>query len=141
MFIDARLGLWQSEPYFTFGEVRLRMRRSPGNLRIACNHAGLTHFVRASSPRLAPGPSFLGGAAVHSRRGSAHHALYATLGRYLYRAGVLSLQKLRFKLFRLPGEITRPQNRPLLGLKDSQFIEKTAHQILVRIDRRAPLKL
>jgi len=31
-------------PYFTFGEVRVEMRRSPRNLKIACNHRGLTHY-------------------------------------------------------------------------------------------------
>src|ERR1035437_7245437 len=35
---------WYPEPYLTFGDVRLRMRRSPRNLRIACDHKGLTHF-------------------------------------------------------------------------------------------------
>ncbi len=52
----------------------------------------------------------------------------------------LTLQKLRFKLFLLPGEITRPQNRPVLRLKDSPFIQKTADQILARIDKLAPLR-
>ena len=36
--------LWYSDPYLTKSDVRVRMRRSPRNLRIACNHAGLTHF-------------------------------------------------------------------------------------------------
>jgi Transposase DDE domain group 1 len=31
-------------PYFTFGKVRDRMRRSPRNVKIACNHRGLTHY-------------------------------------------------------------------------------------------------
>jgi len=31
-------------PYLTFGEVRVEMRRSPRNLKIACNHRGLTHY-------------------------------------------------------------------------------------------------
>lgn len=52
----------------------------------------------------------------------------------------LTLQKLRFKLFLLPGEITRPQNRPVLRLKDSPLIQKTAHQILARIKRLKPLR-
>jgi Transposase DDE domain group 1 len=52
----------------------------------------------------------------------------------------LTLQKLRFKLFLLPGEITRPQNRPTLRLKDSEFIEKTSHQILAKIDTLRPLE-
>ena len=52
----------------------------------------------------------------------------------------LMLQKLRLKLFLLPGEITRPQNRPVLRLKDSPLLEKTAHQILARIERLTPLR-
>jgi len=52
----------------------------------------------------------------------------------------LMLQKLRLKLFLLPGEITRPQNRPVLRLKNSPLLEKTAHQILAKIDRLTPLR-
>jgi hypothetical protein len=32
------------EPYLTFSEVRLDVRRSPRNVRIAWNHRGLTHY-------------------------------------------------------------------------------------------------
>jgi hypothetical protein len=32
------------EPHFTKSDVRLKMRRSPTNVKIACNHAGLTHY-------------------------------------------------------------------------------------------------
>ena len=35
-----------------------------------------------------------------------------------------TLQKLRLKLFLLPGEVTRPQNRPTLRLKDSPVIQQ-----------------
>ncbi len=52
----------------------------------------------------------------------------------------LTLQKLRFKLFLLPGALTRPQNRPVLRLNDSPFIQKTAHNILARINRLKPLR-
>ena len=52
----------------------------------------------------------------------------------------LTLQKLRFKLFLLPAEIIRPQNRPLLRLKNSPSIQKTAHQILARIKKLKPLR-
>ena len=51
-----------------------------------------------------------------------------------------TLPKLRFNLFLLPGEITRPQNRPVLRLKDSPLVEKTAHQILARIRKLKPLR-
>jgi hypothetical protein len=51
-----------------------------------------------------------------------------------------TLPKLRFNLFLLPGEITRPQNRPVLRLKDSPFVEKTAHQIIARIRKLKALR-
>jgi len=51
-----------------------------------------------------------------------------------------TLPKLRFNLFLLPGEITRPQNRPVLRLKDSPFVEKTAHQILAGITKLKSLR-
>jgi hypothetical protein len=51
-----------------------------------------------------------------------------------------TLPKLRFNLFLLPGEITRPQNRPVLRLKDSPFVERTAHQILAGIRKLKPLR-
>jgi hypothetical protein len=51
-----------------------------------------------------------------------------------------TLPKLRFNLFLLPGEITRPQNRPVLRLKDSPLVEKTAHQILASIRKLKPLR-
>ncbi|MGH7171256.1 MAG: transposase, partial [Gemmataceae bacterium] len=51
-----------------------------------------------------------------------------------------TLQKLRFNLFLLPGEITHPQNRPVMRLKASPFVEKTAHQILARTRKLKPLR-
>jgi hypothetical protein len=36
--------IFDFHPYLTFGEVRVGMRRSPRNLKIACNHKGLTHY-------------------------------------------------------------------------------------------------
>lgn len=50
-----------------------------------------------------------------------------------------TLQKLRFKLFLLPGELTRPQNRPTLRLKDSPLIQRLAEEIPARIARLSPL--
>ena len=35
----------------------------------------------------------------------------------------LTLSKLRYKLFLLPGELTRPQNRPLLRLRESSMMQ------------------
>jgi len=50
-----------------------------------------------------------------------------------------TLQKLRFKLFLLPGELTRPQNRPTLRLKDSPLIQRLAEDILARVTKLSPL--
>jgi hypothetical protein len=50
----------------------------------------------------------------------------------------LTLYKLPFKLFLLPGEITRAQNRPLLRINDSRLIQKTAHQILNKTNKLRP---
>ena len=50
-----------------------------------------------------------------------------------------TLQKLRFNLFLLPGAITRPQNRPVLRLKDSPFVQKTVQQILATTGKLKPL--
>jgi len=44
-----------------------------------------------------------------------------------------TLQNLRFKLFLLPGELTRPQNRPTLRLKESPVIQRLADSILIKI--------
>jgi Transposase DDE domain group 1 len=53
----------------------------------------------------------------------------------------LTLQKLRYKLFLLPGEITRPQNRPTLRLMESPLVQNLADDILARIDRLQPHRL
>lgn len=51
----------------------------------------------------------------------------------------LTLQRLRYKLFLLPGELTRPQNRPVLRLKDSPLIQEVSQRILRKIGRLHPL--
>jgi hypothetical protein len=51
----------------------------------------------------------------------------------------LTLSKLRHGLFWLPGELTRPQNRPTLRLANSPTIEKWADKILYRIHKLKPL--
>ena len=43
----------------------------------------------------------------------------------------LTLQKLRYKLFLLPGELTRPHNRPILRLKESPILR----DLLKRVHR------
>ncbi|MFZ3331155.1 MAG: IS1380 family transposase [Candidatus Acidiferrales bacterium] len=52
----------------------------------------------------------------------------------------LTLQKLRYKLFLIPGELTRPQNRPVLRLRPSPMIEGLAEKILARAAKLKPLQ-
>ncbi len=51
-----------------------------------------------------------------------------------------TLSKLRHKLFWLPGELTRPQNRPTLRLASSPLIETWAEKILHRVHKTKPLE-
>ena len=51
----------------------------------------------------------------------------------------LTLQRLRYKLFLIPGELTRPQNRPVLRLRPSPMLEGLAERILVRVSALKPL--
>ena len=51
----------------------------------------------------------------------------------------LTLSKLRHRLFWLPGELTRPQNRPTLRLADSTAIQGWTDQILHRVHKLKPL--
>jgi len=51
----------------------------------------------------------------------------------------LTLTKLRYKLFLLPGELTRPQNRPVLRLRESPLLEELADHILARLAALQPL--
>src|ERR1039458_9360863 len=44
----------------------------------------------------------------------------------------LTLAKLRYKLFLLPGELTRPQNRPVLRLSESPLLRDLATDILTK---------
>lgn len=53
----------------------------------------------------------------------------------------LTLSKLRYKLFLLPGELTRPQNRPVLRLRQSSMLQTLADDILLRITKLKPLAL
>ena len=52
----------------------------------------------------------------------------------------LTLQKLRYKLFLLPGELTRPQNRPILRLRESPILRDLARHILQNVHRLKPLR-
>lgn len=50
-----------------------------------------------------------------------------------------TLQQLRFKLFLLPAEFTRPQNRPTLRLRQSPDLQRLATGILAKIAELSPL--
>ncbi len=52
----------------------------------------------------------------------------------------LTLQKLRYKLFLLPGELTRPQNRPVLRLRESPLLQDLANDILRKVHRLKPIQ-
>lgn len=51
----------------------------------------------------------------------------------------LTLKSLRYRLLWLPGELTRPQNRPTLRLADSPVVRNWAEKILHRIQKLKPL--
>jgi hypothetical protein len=51
----------------------------------------------------------------------------------------LTLSKLRYKLFWLPGELTRPQNRPTLRLANSPALKGWTENILHRVHKLKPL--
>ena len=50
-----------------------------------------------------------------------------------------TLQKLRFKLCLLPGELTRPQNRPILRLKQSPPIQRLVADVLAKVNVVTPM--
>jgi hypothetical protein len=52
----------------------------------------------------------------------------------------LTLSKLRHRLLWLPGELTRPQNRPILRLVNSPLLAQETEKILRRVHRLKPLE-
>ncbi len=52
----------------------------------------------------------------------------------------LTLQRLRYKLFLIPGELTRPQNRPVLRLRPSPSLEDLPGKILAKVATLRPLE-
>lgn len=50
-----------------------------------------------------------------------------------------TLQELRYKLFLLPGQLARPQNRPVLRLNSTPKIQRLSRHILAQIKRLRPL--
>ena len=52
----------------------------------------------------------------------------------------LTLQKLRYKLFLMPGELTRPQNRPTLRLANFPMLQGWTENILDRVHELKPLE-
>jgi hypothetical protein len=51
----------------------------------------------------------------------------------------LTLSKLRHRLFWLPGELIRPQNRPTLRLANSPIVEAETEKLLRRVQKLKPL--
>ncbi|MDE3066398.1 MAG: transposase [Verrucomicrobiota bacterium] len=51
----------------------------------------------------------------------------------------LTLGKLRHRLFWLPGELTRPQNRPTLRLPDRPAVQEWSARILRQVHKLKPL--
>lgn len=51
----------------------------------------------------------------------------------------LTLEKLRYKLFLLPAELTRPQNRPVLRLRESPMLQNLVDDILGKVHKLKPL--
>src|SRR5216110_1941825 len=52
----------------------------------------------------------------------------------------LTLSKLRHRLFWLPGELTRPRNRPILRFANPPLIKNLAETILARATKLKPLR-
>ena len=52
----------------------------------------------------------------------------------------LTLPKLLYKLFMIPGELTRPKNRPVLRLRPSPMMESLAGEILAKVSKLRPLE-
>jgi len=52
----------------------------------------------------------------------------------------VTLRTLRYRLLWLPGELTRPQNRPILRLADSPVVRGWTDKILHRIHKLKPLE-
>ena len=52
----------------------------------------------------------------------------------------LTLPKLRFKVFLMPGELIRPQNRPMLRLRQSSMVQALADDILRKVRKLKPIQ-
>jgi hypothetical protein len=125
------------------------MPYSPRNVRIACNHAGLTHyggvyffheFLRVLQRKI-PTASFAANALYLEIVRLAYNLVTAFQRNCLDEAWQnLTLQKLRYKLFLIPGELTRPQNRPVLRLRPSPMIQSLGETILARATKLKPLQ-
>src|SRR6266487_596310 len=55
-YLRAFFDIFDFHPYITFCEVRVKMRRSPRNLKITCNHRGLTRVDQPHVARSQPVP-------------------------------------------------------------------------------------
>src|ERR1700680_2035676 len=53
----------------------------------------------------------------------------------------LTLERLRYKLFLLPAELTRPQNRPVLRLRESPMLQNLVDDILGKVHKLKPIQV
>jgi hypothetical protein len=53
----------------------------------------------------------------------------------------LTLQQLRYKLFLLPGELVRPQNKPSLRLQHSKYVQDLTNKILPNVYHIKPIRV
>jgi hypothetical protein len=152
-FVVARRLLEESEPQptlFVLGRYVYRVWVT----NLSLTPVGVWHFYdgrAAIEPRITelredfalrriPTHSFAANAAYHQITRLAYNLVTAFQRSCLPDTWQsLTLQKLRYKLFFLPGELTRPQNRPVLRLKDSQLIQDLAEKIRTNINRLKPL--
>lgn len=97
------------------------MRYSPRNIKVACDHEGLTHvggihffheFLRVLQLR-----HFLATHLTYPRRNNHYH-----------------LSQM------LPGELTRPQNSPVLRLRPSPMTNGVPEKILAKVAKLKPLE-
>jgi Transposase DDE domain group 1 len=138
------------------------MRRSPKNVKIAWNHNGLTHyggvvffreFIQVLQLRRFASWHLEYALRKIPTRAFAANALYLEVLRLAYNLVTafqrtclpptwqeLTLGKLRHRLFWLPGELTRPQNRPTLRLPGRPAVQAWSERILRQVHKLEPLE-
>ena len=153
-FVVARRPIEQTEPEPTlFNLGRYLYRAWVTNLPLT--PAGVWHFYDGRAgiePRIGELREDFALRKIPTR-GFAANALYLEVIRLAYNLVTafqrtclpsewqdLTLGTLRYRLFWLPGELTRPQNRPTLRLANSPTIQSWTDQILHSVHRLKPLE-